>query len=104
VPDNGPTNVLASFTISAVTLTNITNIFDSPAVVFSSAQIGAPTNGFTMGWYSVAGGRYEVDLTTNLSSWSFVTNVTTSGSVGTYTDPTPIDTQAARFFRVFRTQ
>jgi subtilisin-like proprotein convertase family protein len=103
VPNNGPTNVNATFTISAVILTNITNIYNSPAVTFSSAVITTPAKGFTMNWYSVAGGQYEVDMTSNLTSWSYVTNVTTTGGTGAYTDPTPIHTQAARFYRVFKT-
>jgi hypothetical protein len=102
VPNNGPTDATATFTISATTLTN-NGIFNSPAVTFSSAVITTPAKGFTMNWYSVAGGQYEVDMTSNLTSWSYVTNVTTTGGTGAYTDPTPIHTQAARFYRVFKT-
>jgi hypothetical protein len=104
VPDNGPTNATASYLISAVTLTNINNIFTSPAVVFSSATITSPTNGFTITWVSVPNAEYEVDMTTDFSNWTFESTVTTTGTIGTYTDTTPIGTQTAHFYRVFRVQ
>jgi hypothetical protein len=102
VPDNGPTNAPATYLISAVTLTNITNIYNSPAVVFSSAVITTPTNGFTMNWIAVPNAEYEVDMTTDFSTWTYVSTVTTTTTSGSYTDTTPINTQTARFFRVYR--
>jgi subtilisin-like proprotein convertase family protein len=104
VPDNGPTNISAFYTISASILTNITGRFNSPAVTFSAALIANPTNGFTMQWISVPGAQYEVDVTSDLSTWTFVSTVATTTTTGSYTDSTPINSQAARFYRVFRTQ
>jgi hypothetical protein len=71
-------------------------------VVFSSAVITTPTNGFTMNWIAVPNAEYEVDMTTDFSTWTYVSTVTTTTTSGSYTDTTPINTQTARFFRVYR--
>jgi len=99
VPNNQPGGV--SFSIYAAT--NIPAAFSSPAVVFAALSAPSLTNGFTMSWQSALGGSYEVDLTTNLANWTKATNFTATKTVSTYTDQTPIGTQDARFYRVYRT-
>jgi subtilisin-like proprotein convertase family protein len=98
VPNNAAGNV--HYTISATTGVPGTNSY--PAVVFSGLSAPSPTNGFTMNWQSVPGAGYEVDLTTNLSAWITATNFTATNTITTFTDPTPIRSQSARFYRVFR--
>lgn len=102
VPNNESTNV--TYWISATT--NVpgapTNTF--PAVTFSGLKATTLANGFTMNWNATSGAQYEIELTTNLTTWTSVTNITTSNGAGTYTDPSPIGTHTARFYRVIRTQ
>jgi hypothetical protein len=108
VPNNR--GAVAYFTISAITLASSSNVFDSPAFVISKAAVAARAGGFTFEWSSVGGGHYQVLMTTNLvnstsgSNWTTVTNIITSGATGAYTDPAPIASQPARFYRVIRTE
>jgi hypothetical protein len=71
-----------------------------PAPLFLGASISSPTNGFTMYWRAVFGTTYQIEVSTNLGRWAFVTNVTPRTSIGSYTDSVPVNTQPARFFRL----
>jgi subtilisin-like proprotein convertase family protein len=99
-----PNNATSSVTYWISATTNVPGTYTFPAVTFSGMSATTLASGFTMNWYATAGAQYEIDLTTNLTTWIAVTNITSSNGAGTYTDPTPIGTQTARFYRVIRTQ
>jgi hypothetical protein len=67
---------------------------------FISASIASPPNGFTMNWTAEAGQSYTISVSTNLTSWTTVTNVIAQGVTGTYTDAVPAISQQSRFFRI----
>jgi hypothetical protein len=67
---------------------------------FLGGSITSPTNGFTMYWVANPGQTYEIDASSNMHNWTFVTNVLTPTNTGSYTDPTPVQSQRGRFFRL----
>jgi subtilisin-like proprotein convertase family protein len=94
VPNTSSSNVTYS-----ITATESTNALASTPL-FLGASIASPTNGFTMYWQAVPGTIYQIEVSTDLSSWAVVTNVTAQTSTGSYTDSVPVMTQKARFFRL----
>jgi hypothetical protein len=97
VPNNETNPV--TFQITATTLTSSAPGYTTPAIVFSGMRVTA--NGlFTLNWTAVPGTQYQVDTTSNLTNWTRATNITTASTIGTYTDPAPVASQAARFYRV----
>ena len=101
MPNNTANNV--TFVITATTLTNVPPGYTTPAVSFSGMHV--TSNGlFTLNWTAVPGTQYEVDTTSNLTNWTKATNFTAASQTGAYTDPTPVASQAARFYRVLAFQ
>jgi hypothetical protein len=99
VPNNTPQTV--SFLITAATLTNA-QPFTFPAIVLTAASAGA--GGFALTWTAAPGAHYEVEMSSDLIHWTQAAAITTDGSIGAYTDPTPINRQSARFYQVIHTQ
>ncbi|MGA2177493.1 MAG: S8 family serine peptidase [Verrucomicrobiota bacterium] len=95
VPNTGSNEV--KYTITAVTVTNRIVI---SAPLFLAARITSPTNGFTMYWSANPGQSYAIDVSTNLTHWALVTNITASSTTASYTDAVPVQSQKARFFRL----
>jgi hypothetical protein len=48
----------------------------------------------------VPGETYQIQVSTNLTQWSVVTNITVLSSTGAYTDSVPVISQKLRFFRI----
>jgi hypothetical protein len=48
----------------------------------------------------VPGTTYQIEVSTNLSKWSVMTNFTAQTTTASYTDPVPAKTQKSRFFRL----
>jgi hypothetical protein len=72
--------------------TNLTGTINPPAVKSGSV---------TLTWSAVEGGSYQVEATTNLSTWNaLATGVTPNQTAGGYTNITALD---KRFYRVGRT-
>jgi hypothetical protein len=99
VPNNTAQTV--GFLITATTLTNA-QPFTIPAIVLTGMSVGA--GGFTLTWASAPGVTYEVDMSSDLIHWTKAAVIATDGYIDTYTDPTPVTQQTARFYQVFRTQ
>jgi hypothetical protein len=96
VPNTSSSNV--SYSIEA------TNIISGPvtnAPLFVGASVSSVT-GFTMYWASIPGKTYEIEVSANLITWTFVTNITTDSTTASYTDPTPVTSQHARFYRLLQ--
>jgi hypothetical protein len=55
-----------------------------------------------MSWTATAGRTYEVETSTNLTTWTFLTNVTALSNSASFTDPTPITNQPARYYRLLQ--
>ncbi len=53
-----------------------------------------------MYWRAVLGTTYQIEVSTDLSSWAVVTNITAQTSIGSYTDSVPVLTQKSRYFRL----
>jgi hypothetical protein len=53
-----------------------------------------------MHWKAVAGPSYQIQVSTNLTQWSVVTNITAQSSIAAYTDAVPVISQTSRFFRI----
>ncbi len=103
------TNITTQFTNGSYT--DPTPVASQPARFYRLLQVSdaplnlggsitSPTNGFTLSWTATKGQIYEIDVSTNLLNWAFVTNITTQSTTGSYTDPTPVASQRARFYRV----
>jgi hypothetical protein len=90
-------NIAVNYTVTAATV-NSGAVTTTPFVV--AAQITSPTNGFTMYWSAQRGQSYSIDVSTDLLKWAFVTNITASSSTASYTDAVPVQSQAARYFRL----
>jgi predicted rRNA methylase YqxC with S4 and FtsJ domains len=78
----------------------VTNRIVISAPLFLAARITSPTNGFTMYWSANPGQSYAIDVSTNLTHWALVTNITASSTTASYTDAVPVQSQKARFFRL----
>ncbi len=72
----------------------------SNAPLNAGGAIASLGSGFTLNWSANPGQAYEIDLSTNLITWTFLTNVTTPTNTGTYTDSTPVGNQRARYYRI----
>jgi hypothetical protein len=55
-----------------------------------------------MYWAATPEKTYEVEVSSNLITWTFATNVTTDSTTGSYTDPMPVSSQRARFYRLLQ--
>jgi large repetitive protein len=51
-------------------------------------------------WTTVAGEKYQVEVSTDLSAWTVLSNVIVSGPNSTFTDPTPYADNQQRFYRI----
>jgi len=91
-------DLTVQYSIEAINLLSPLTVTNAPE--FLGARIASPASGFTMYWSAVPGQSYEIDVSTNLTSWSFVTNVIPNSSVGSYTDPVAVQSQTSRFFRL----
>jgi hypothetical protein len=69
---------------------------------FLGGSLALPTNGFTMYWVAQPNQNYEIDVSSNLRNWSFLTNIVTLSNTGSYTDSTPVHSQQGRFFRLLQ--
>ena len=96
---------------NSASFTDPTPITNQPARYYRLLQASnAPLNpggtiaslakGFTLNWSANPGQTYEIDFSTNLTTWTFLTNVTTLTNTGTYTDQTPVGNQRARYYRI----
>ena len=87
-------------TVSAITETVVTNFLGNTNL---ASTLNTPTVGggkVTLTWSAVEGGGYQVEATTNLTSWSVLaTGVTPNQTTGGYTNVTAFD---KRFYRVGR--
>jgi hypothetical protein len=88
---------VSDYSVTASVLTN-GPVTATPLIV--GASTSSPTNGFTMFWSAVPGQTYQVQVSTNLTQWSAVTNVTAISTTASYTDPAPMSSQTSRFFRL----
>ena len=97
VPNTSAANV--SYTIEA------TNIISGPvtnAPLFFAASVSKASGNFSMYWAATPEKTYEVEVSSNLITWTFATNVTTDSTTGSYTDPMPVSSQRARFYRLLQ--
>lgn len=104
------TDIVTTYCIS---LTNSNHFFQ---VVQGTSPLTPPTNApppymtvpplllpsglMQLTWDSVPGAVYEVQVTTNWVDWVTLTNLTATGVITTYVDPTPVLDQSLRFYRV----
>ena len=95
VPNTSATNV--TYTIEASTITNgsVTNV-----PLFLRAGVSLQTGGFSMSWRAISGRTYEVEVSTNLTTWTFLTNIVAQSNTASYTDLAPVAGQKARFYRL----
>ncbi len=87
VPNNEITNV--TYTIRAVVSTNGVLVSGLPiGITALPPAMGSPT-GPTLTWPAVAGEQYEVEVSTNLVTWTVLATITAGGPTASFTDPTP---------------
>jgi hypothetical protein len=94
---NTTTNNPVVYTITALEL-DAAPVVSQP--LFIEESISSPTSGFSMYWTAVSGQNYTVEVSTNLTSWTALTNVVAQSNTANYTDSIPVNTQPARFFRL----
>jgi subtilisin-like proprotein convertase family protein len=97
VPNVSTNNATVRYSITAAILTNAPV---TPSPLFIGASISSPNSGFSMYWSTVAGTSYQIQVSTNLSSWSVVTNITAQSTTAGYTDAVPVISQKSRYFRI----
>jgi hypothetical protein len=97
VPNVSTNNLDLRYSITASVLTN-GPVSGSP--LFIGASIASPDTGFTMYWTAAPGTSYQIEVSTNLTTWSTVTNIISPSNTAAYTDSTPVLTQPLRFFRI----
>jgi hypothetical protein len=86
------TGIAETVTTNFLGNTNLTSKLNSPGVINGTV---------TLSWSAVEGGSYQVESTTNLSSWTVLgTDVAPDQILGGYTNVTALDKQ---FYRVGRT-
>ena len=101
VPNQTATNV--SYTIRAVISTNGLLV----SVVPIKVKVTLPTNGATTGptltWPSVLGEKYQIQVSSNLVTWTNLGSpVVASGPTMTFTDPAPMS--GTRYYRLVQVQ
>ena len=84
----------------SITATVVTNGTATAAPLVLSASLASPASGFTMSWSAVVGTTYQIQVSTNLTAWTAVTNIIAQSTTASYTDPVPVRSQTARFFRI----
>jgi subtilisin-like proprotein convertase family protein len=97
VPNVSTNNAAVRYSITAAILTNGPV---RPVPLFIGASISSPSSGFTMYWSAAAGATYQIQVSTNLTSWSVATNITAQSNTAAYTDAVPVSSQKSRFFRI----
>jgi hypothetical protein len=98
VPNNDSSNV--TFTIHAVEETNGMLISKIPITVSVSFTGSFASNGLTFTWPSVPGETYEVEDTTDFTTWTPIALITATGPTVSYTDPRPINSAPQRFYKI----
>src|SRR5260370_31825587 len=98
VPNNDSSNV--TFTIHAVVETNGMLISKIPITVSVSFTGSPATNGLTFTWPSIPGETYEVQDTTDFTTWTPIAVITATGPTISYTDPRPLASAPQRFYRI----
>jgi subtilisin-like proprotein convertase family protein len=97
VPNVSTNNADVRYSITAAILTNgVVN----PTPLFLGASIASPAGGFTMYWSAVAGESYQIQVSSNLTSWAVATNITAQSNTAAYTDAVPVLTQPSRYYRI----
>jgi hypothetical protein len=69
----------------------------------SPAFTGEPavaTDGFYVTAHTIVGRQYDFDVSFDLVNWTTVSTTTAVANITTFSDPTPPDTQTARFYRL----
>jgi subtilisin-like proprotein convertase family protein len=97
VPNVSTNTAAVRYSITAAILTN-GPVTATP--LFIGASISSPTSGFSMYWSAVAGTTYQIQVSTNLTSWSVATNITAQSTTAAYTDAVPVISQKSRYFRI----
>jgi hypothetical protein len=87
--------------VSTISETVVTNFLGYTNLVQTLNPPAVSDGTVTLSWSALEGGSYQVDATTNLSSWTVLaSNVLPDQITGGYTNVTPLGTQ---FYRVART-
>jgi subtilisin family serine protease len=73
---------------------------NAPPPFMTVPPVLLPSGLMLLSWDSVPGAVYEVQVTTNWVDWLTLTNITATGVMTTYVDPTPVLDQSLRFYRV----
>jgi subtilisin-like proprotein convertase family protein len=96
VPNVSTNNAAVRYSITAAPY-----VSPMPATpLFIGAYVASPSTGFTMYWSAVAGTTYQIEVSTNLASWTVATNITATSTTAAYTDSVPVLLQPSRFFRI----
>jgi hypothetical protein len=99
VPNVSANQAAVRYSITATVYTNAVGA-PSPTPLIANAYISPETGQFSMSWNAAVGSAYAVEVSTNLTSWSVVTNITAESGTAVYTDPVPIPSQSLRFYRI----
>jgi hypothetical protein len=98
VPNNDSSNV--TFTIHAVVETNGLLISKVPIRVGVTVTNVTGTNYLTFTWPTIPGETYEVQDSTDLTTWTTIAVITATGPTISYTDPRPINSAPQRFYKI----
>lgn len=77
----------------------VTEASAAPAPALSGVPILSPS-GFHVTANTIIGRQYAFDVSLDLVNWTNISTIKATANVTTFTDPTPPETQAARFYRL----
>jgi subtilisin-like proprotein convertase family protein len=97
VPNVSASNATVRYSITADVITNGAPV---ATPLFLGASIASPESGFSMYWSAVPGMSYQVQVSSNLSSWYVTTNIVAQSATASYTDSVPVISQSSRYFRI----
>lgn len=108
VPNTGVASL--PYSITATTIISSTPVVTQPFVVvgdplpsqpsFIGSRIVSPASGFSLYWNTTAGHNYNIEVSTDLTTWTVVTNIVAQSNTAAYIDSIPVNMEPARFFRI----
>ncbi len=75
-------------------------VSSNPLKVSGGAPVITEQSTPQINWSAVVGEKYQVDVSTDLKSWTVLTSVVVGSPNATFTDPTPYTSSVQRFYRI----
>lgn len=77
-----------------------TILVSADPITINAAPVITESNTPQIQWSTVAGEKYQVEVSSDLVNWTVLTNIVVTGPNSTFTDPTPYTDNQQRFYRI----